>query len=417
MRVLHTSDWHLGRVLHKEPRAQDHDEVLEEIITIARTDKPHLIVHSGDLFDHATPSHPDQKKALLVLQELEAVAPVVVLRGNHDSASLFRVFATAAGPRSRIHYIDSPRDPKNGGVLRFPGPDDTVLRLAVLPFVHANRHLDMLGDPDRWRSAYADRIGAMERALADELLRDFDPRRDIAMFTAHLHLNGANLSSERKAHIADYYATDIAQIPAVSYAAFGHIHKPQPLPGKVTGHYAGSPIQLDFGELGETKSVVLVDVEPGRPAEITLRELSGGRRLRCFHGTLDELRTEAAAIGRDLCQVTIRTPAPDSTLSEQVRAIIPDATVLQVIPDCPGQTLPIVTPDDGVAGIEPDMPELFDRYLASDGTKDVLAEPVSRMFADIWSCLEDERPFLVPEEDTLTQPIDADLRRPTEENL
>ncbi|WP_067665932.1 metallophosphoesterase family protein [Nocardia miyunensis] len=418
MRVLHTSDWHLGRILYKEPRAQDHDTVLQEIIAIARTDKPDLIVHSGDLFDHARPSYPDQERALLVLQELETVAPVVVLRGNHDSAYLFRLFATAAGPHSRIHYIDSPRDPKNGGVLRFPGPDDTVLRLAVLPFVHANRHLDMLADPDRWQSAYTERIGAMERELADELFRDFDPHREIAMFAAHLHLNGSNLArSERKAHIADYYATDTAHIPEVSYAAFGHIHKPQPLPGKVTGCYAGSPIQLDFGELGETKSVVLVDAEPGRPAQITLRELSGGRQLRRFHGTLDELRSQATLIGRDLCHITIRTDAPDLTLSEQVRTIIPDATVLEVITDCPGQKLPILSPDPETAGTEPSMPALFDDYLSAHGSKTVTADAVSRVFADIWSCLEEERPFLMPEEHTLTQPLSANPSLPTEENL
>lgn len=408
MRVLHTSDWHLGRVLYRESRAQDHDTVLAEIITIARTESPDLIVHSGDLFDHVRPSNMDMTKALLVLQELETIAPVVVLCGNHDSPSLFRLFALAAGPYSRIHYIDSPRDPKNGGVLRFPGPGDTVLRLAVLPFVHANRHLDVLGDPDRWQSAYAERIGVMERELAEELLRDFDPQREIAMFTAHLHLNGANLShSERASHIADYYATDPAHIPAVSYAAFGHIHKPQRLPpsSKVTGHYAGSPIQMDFGELGERKSVVLVDLEPGRPAAITLRELSGGRQLRRFHGTLDQLRAEAATIGRDLCHVTIRTDTPDPTLSEQVRAIIPDATVLEVFPDCPGQKLQLLTAQDGPAGVEPGLSELFDQYLATHGSKSVPAEQVSQAFAAILSCLEDERPFVLPGEDTLTQPL------------
>lgn len=419
MRVLHTSDWHLGRVLYKESRAQDHDTVLAEIITIARTDRPDLIVHSGDLFDHARPSNMDVTKALLALQELETIAPVVVLCGNHDSPSLFRLLAIAAGPSSRIHYIDSPRDPKNGGVLRFAGAGDTMLRLAVLPFVHANRHLNALGDPERWQSAYAERIGAMERELAEELLRDFDPRKEIAMFTAHLHLNGANLShSERPSHIADYYATDPAHIPEVSYAAFGHIHKPQPLPpsSKVTGCYAGSPIQLDFGELGERKSVVLVDLEPGRPADITLRDLSGGRQLRRFHGTLDQLRAEAANIGRDLCHVTIRTDAPDPTLSEQVRSIIPDATVLEVFPDCPGQKLQIATPQAGPAGAEPDLPELFDQYLATHGSKSVPAEQVSRAFGDILSCLEEERPLVLPVEDILTQPLAPYTPPSTQEN-
>ncbi|WP_280366718.1 metallophosphoesterase family protein [Nocardia wallacei] len=417
MRVLHTSDWHLGRVLYKEPRADDHDTVLSEIITIARTEKPQLIVHSGDLFDHSRPSYPDQENALIALQELATVAPVVVVRGNHDSAHLFRLFARAFGPDSRIHLIDSPRDPKNGGVLHFPGPGDTVLRLGVLPFIHANRALDAFGDPDRWRPTYTETVGAMERALAEELHRNFDPHSDIAMFAAHLHLNGANLArSERPGHISDHYATDIDDIPAVSYAAFGHIHKPQALPSKkVTGRYAGSPIQLDFGEVGERKSVVMVDLHPGRPAEVNLIDLSGGRQLRHFHGTLDELRAAAPEIGRDLCLATIRTDKPDPALSEQVRAIIPHATVLEVYPDCPGRKLEIITRDTVAADAEPDLPQLFDEYLSTQGSRTVPADQVSRTFQRILTCLEEDRPYISPVETELAQPIGTDGDVPNQE--
>ena len=85
--------------------------------------------------------------------------------------------------------------------------------------------------------------------------------------------------SERKVQVGENYATHLDHLPAVTYAAFGHIHKPQDLPGSVvTGCYAGSPIQLDFGELDEAKRIVLVDARPGHPPEIQSLPLSGDGR-------------------------------------------------------------------------------------------------------------------------------------------
>ncbi|WP_330251418.1 exonuclease SbcCD subunit D [Nocardia sp. NBC_00565] len=410
MRVLHTSDWHLGKILYKHSRAEDHDIVLAEIIDVARKREPHLIVHTGDLFDHARPAYPDLRKAITALKELAAVAPVVVVRGNHDSPQLFQLFSETLAPDSRIYFIDSPRDPKDGGVLYFPGPDNTVLRLGVLPFIPASHHIDGFDDPDRWHSAYAQAVGKMERDLAEELLRDFDDSRDIAMFAAHLHIGGANLArSERPAHTSDYYATNPDDLPSVAYAAFGHIHKPQPLPNtNVTGRYAGSPIPLDFGECGERKSVVMVELHPGQPAQVDLVGLSGGRPLRRFEGTLEQLRVEAPSIGRELCLITIHTPTHEPTLSEQVRALLPRATVLDVYEDCADQKLEILTQDTVTDDAEPDLRELFRDYLTVRGSSTVPAEHLHSKFGQILTSLEEERPLVLPEEDLLTDPPDID---------
>lgn len=417
MRVLHVSDWHLGRITYNEPRTEDHDTVLTEIITVARSEKPDLIVHSGDLFDHARPSIPDMSKATTVLQELAAVAPVVVVCGNHDSPLLFQLFAQLLGLDSRIHFIDKPRDPDQGGVLRFPATDGSVLRLAVLPFVHSNRAIDAFDDTSHWRAAYAERIGRMERALAAELLRDFDDRRDIAMFAAHLHVGGANFAgSERPVHASDYYATNAEDLPAVSYAAFGHIHKPQKLPGtQVTGRYAGSPIQLDFGEVGERKSIVLVDLRPGQPAHVDVVGLSGGRQLRRLEGTLDDLRAIAPSIGRDLCLVTVHTPTNEPNLSEQVRDLLPDAALLQVNPVCADQKLEILTPEAVAGDVEPDMRQLFRDYLAEQGSTTVAADRILTTFGQILTSIEEQRPLALAEESLLTDPLECDHDTHTEE--
>src|SRR5262245_11895481 len=139
MKVLHVSDWHLGRLTYREPRASDHDVVLAEIVALARAERPDLVCHTGDLFDQRRPSYPDMARGITALQELAAVAPVVVVCGNHDSPRLFEVFAQLLGPDSHIHFVAEPRLPTEGGILRFPAADGTILRLGVLPFVHANR--------------------------------------------------------------------------------------------------------------------------------------------------------------------------------------------------------------------------------------------------------------------------------------
>ncbi|MGH9011146.1 MAG: metallophosphoesterase family protein, partial [Acidimicrobiia bacterium] len=78
MKLLHVSDWHLGRATYGEPRAEDHDAVLAEIVAIAAEQRPDVIVHTGDVFDVVRPAYTDLTRGVTVLQELGAIAPVVV---------------------------------------------------------------------------------------------------------------------------------------------------------------------------------------------------------------------------------------------------------------------------------------------------------------------------------------------------
>ncbi len=150
MRLLHISDWHLGRMTYRYSRAPDHDVVLEEIIGYARELRPHLILHTGDLFDAFRPGYAEMARGIDALKELAATAPVVVVAGNHDSPALFRLFNRLQGEDSKIRFVDQARLPEEGGVLEFPGMGDEVIRLAPLPFVHANRMVERFEDPSTW---------------------------------------------------------------------------------------------------------------------------------------------------------------------------------------------------------------------------------------------------------------------------
>lgn len=366
MKLLHTSDWHLGRVTYNQSRAPDHDAVLAEIIGLAQQERPDLVIHSGDLFDVLRPGYSDIERGLAALHEIAAVAPVLVVAGNHDSPALFRIFQKLLGPAARIRFIDKPRVPEDGGILDYPLANGERIRVAPLPFIHQNRFIEGFSLPETWAGQYADQVHAIETMLGRGLADGADYASDVLVFAAHLHVGGASYSgSEKPIHIVDAYATRAESLPVVSYAAFGHIHKPQRLPGPVPGRYAGSPLQLDFGEEGEQKQVVLVEAKPGRPAEITDVPLRAGRPLKRVTGTLEELAARAADIGNALCLVTVRTDTTTMDLSRRVAEILPEATLLEVYEQSDRPAVTVVTRGAAEAAREPSNQELFAEYLAT----------------------------------------------------
>ncbi len=392
MRLLHVADWHLGRVTYNHSRAEDHDRVLGAIEQLARETKPDLIVHAGDVWDAVRPSYLELSRGVDALKALAGIAPLVVLCGNHDSPYLFDLFNRLIGKEHRMYFLPTAKRPREGGTLEFPGPKDQVIRLASVPFVHQNRMIDGLEDPKTWMVKYADRVALVQGALNRALQEGYDPQRHVLLFAAHLHVTGSLLfsRSERPLHITDSYATRIEQLPTVSYAAYGHIHRPQPLPGTVAGRYAGSPIPLDFGEEGEAKSVVLVEAEPGRPARIEVHDLSGGRSLRRLEGTLEELRKQAPTVGAALCLVTVDTETPTNGLVERVQELLTQAVLLNVTERCATTRVSVLRQEDAVDQVEPGFAEIFHSFLAVQGTRGGSADRVVAMFERLIGLIESE---------------------------
>lgn len=406
MKLLHVSDWHLGRTTHGASRAADHDAVIDEMVASARSFAPDLVLHTGDLFDSVRPGYDELHRAIDALERLAALAPVVVLRGNHDSGALFSVFARLLGQARRITFVDRVRRPRDGGILGFDTAAGHRIRLAALPFVHANRMVEAFEDPRHWTGEYAQRIHVIAEALGRGLVDGMDPARDVLVFAAHLHVAGAAFSgSERPIHVGDHYASKVERLPAVSYAAFGHIHKPQDLPSSVvTGAYAGSPLQLDFGEVGEHKRMLAVEAEPGRPARLTSIPLTRGRRLHAFAGTLEALAHAADEIGDSICKLVIDTSEPDPELSSKVREVLPRATVVQVTERCAARRVQALDErEDPGDAREPGLDELFGDYLARVGTSAAPIDRVREVFgAALAAIAAEERPAF-EDEDAFTR--------------
>ncbi|WP_051071527.1 metallophosphoesterase family protein [Ilumatobacter coccineus] len=361
-RILHTSDWHLGVTVRNESRHTDHDAVVDEIVAIAARAQPDLIVHTGDLFHGGRPGMADFGRAIRALRALGDIAPVVVLAGNHDSAIALETLGTAvsdpvpelaaegrydpnAPSPARIRVVARAANASNGGVATYPTAAGGKLRFTGLPFVHQNRIVGDWADILAQHATYTDGIRKICDLLANSAFESFDTANDVAVFASHIHVDGARTSSEREVHVSDAYATDPAHLEArYGYLAFGHIHIPQAI-ADGRGRYAGSIIQVDFGEAGETKQVVVADLTPGRPTRIHDVELSAGRRLRRVSSPIGSLAKLSDDLGDAIVEVTV-TAEPDSTavvfnpnaelgehdsLSSAVAAALPDATIVGVI--------------------------------------------------------------------------------------
>src|SRR5262249_43541950 len=146
----------------------------------------------------------------------------------------------------------------------------------------------------------------------EEMARAF--RSDcVNVLMAHLFTDGAQVAgSEHKATIGIEYAVAPSRLPATAtYLALGHVHRPQPIKGSPSpARYSGSLLQLDFGEVGQTKSVSIVDAAPRKPAQIREVQLRSGRQLADATGTIDELRARANEFGDAYLRVVVKTGGP-----------------------------------------------------------------------------------------------------------
>lgn len=332
MKILHTADWHVGKVLKGRPRADEHATVLRELVELARAEDVDAVVVAGDVFDTAAPA-PDSQA--LVVRTLLALAEdrrqVVVLSGNHDSARLLDVYRLALGVAG-IHVVGTFRRPDDGGVLTFTARSGEPVRLAALPFLshrYAVRAAEVLtGTPDEHNRAYAERVSALLAALTAEFHAD-----TVNLVTTHGTLPGGRFGGgEREAQsIFSYYFEATAFPPSCQYAALGHLHRRQQLPGPCPIWYSGSPLAVDFGEADNTPGALLVSVEPGAPAVVRELPIASARRLRTVRGTLEELA--AMADEPELADSWLRVvlaEKPRAGLAEEVRELLPDALDIDI---------------------------------------------------------------------------------------
>ncbi|MEV7085605.1 exonuclease SbcCD subunit D [Streptomyces sp. NPDC093085] len=399
-RLLHTSDWHVGHTLHGYPRTDDFDAVFAEIVEIARESRPDLIVHTGDLFHTSHPTAADLIRAMEVLKQLAAVAPTVVVAGNHDSPTYFRFFDLFTGPSvgRGLFFVDRLRTAEEGGVFTFDAcGGEQRIRLAAMPFVHPNRFWQRPALSTSY-AEYAAGMRGLQQQLLEAMGEGYDPDRDVLFFAAHVYVAGAT-RAETERRMDESFKVAVEDLPQVSYTALGHIHCPQTVRGPTfPARYAGSPLAMDFGEVGDPKSVVIVDAEPGRPGRPLPRRLLSARRLEVFEGTLDRLRAEAAQYDGTYLKAVISGEEPDVQLARKIAEIVPNAIVIKATLDLePAADILL----DFAPGEEPELPDAFRVYLGQEGVSGAAANATVAAFVELLNEVDTEAPSPVPAEQQL----------------
>jgi exonuclease SbcD len=372
LKILHTADWHVGRLIRGRSRADEHRAVLDEIAALAERERIDLVIVAGDLFDLAAPS-PESEEivygALLALAD--GGAHVVLVAGNHDHARRFEAIRPLLARTGRLHAGAVLARPDQGGVLTLETRGGELARVALFPFLSQRgivRAADLMGSEAADHSqAYAGRSAAIVRALCGAFRDD-----SVNLFVGHLLAGGAvGSGSERAAHMHDDYripplAFDDARL---DYVALGHVHARQKIHAGCPIWYCGAPLQLDFGESNNEPGVMLIEAHPGKPAEVDdTRRLAAGKRLMTIRGTLDSVEAEIHRAGDVYLRVEIDAP-PRPGLADTVRSFDPDR-VVEVRPAGAATPGAIASDQDAIDRLRRSPREIFAEYLAESGKDD-----------------------------------------------
>jgi exonuclease SbcD len=262
VRLLHTSDWHLGQSLHDVDRTGEHREFLAWLAGLCERERIHALLVAGDVFDV---SNPPAASVTLLAEFLVALwrrlerLQVIVVGGNHDSAHRLETTEPFLGALGRLHVLGAlPR--RDGAIdadralVRVQGDGGASALVAAIPFLRAAdlRADELEGDPATpVRRIHEELLGA-----ARGRLRPGEP----LVVMGHLFVSGGAASSERQLVGGVGAVPPDAFPPEVAYAALGHLHRPQAI-GRL--RYSGAPLPLSFDEAAHPQEVVRVELSPG----------------------------------------------------------------------------------------------------------------------------------------------------------
>ena len=309
MRLLHTSDWHLGRSLHRADLRDAQAGFLDGLVETVRTEAVDAVLVAGDVYDRAVPSLDAVELCESALVRLrEAGARVVLISGNHDSPRRLG-FGSRLVDAAGVHLRTRVRDSATPVVL-----EDASGPVAVygIPYLEPEAVRGEL-PPETGRGHSAVLGAALGAVRADLAARG--PVRSVVL--AHAWVGAATASdSERDITVGGVACVPTSLFDGFTYSALGHLHGPQALADSL--RYSGSPLAYSFSEAGHVKGSWLVELSPTGLGRVEHVPAPVPRRLATVRGTLEELLSSSAYDDRsgDWLHVTLTDAArPDEAMA------------------------------------------------------------------------------------------------------
>ncbi|MCI0515519.1 exonuclease SbcCD subunit D [candidate division KSB1 bacterium] len=321
MRVLHTSDWHLGRKLYDRSRLPEQTQFLAWLLQIIKQEQVQLLLLAGDVFDSSVPpaAVTEAYYDFLFRFYRETQATAIIIAGNHDSA------IRLAAPReflkiARIHVVGNINAKKSDYVIPVTVGAETIWVVA-LPYLAEGEILSHVSFETEIESVR--RYRAAIRTLYAQAVADL-PENLPKILMGHFFLDcGVSSDSERPIQVGGSNPVHLDDFPGtVSYVALGHLHRPQTFENlNYPVVFSGSPIPMTFKEAEYTKHVYLLDLLPQAPVTFKPIPVPQFRPLMRVTGTLDQIlkMAEQDAWEGALIEVLLNLDLPQIGISDQIR--------------------------------------------------------------------------------------------------
>ena len=288
MRILHTSDWHIGRQFHNVSLLDDQRVVLEQIINIIQSRDVDVLLIAGDIYDRSVP--PASAVELLddVLHRIchELSVPVIMIAGNHDSAGRLS-FGSRQLTEAGLHIVGPLSASWNPVVLKDEGGEVAFYGIPYVDPVIVN---DVYGSQC---ASHDDAIAYLAESIQKDIAGKGEKAPSRTVLLSHCFIDGGDeCDSERPLSMGGADKVSPRHFEPFSYTALGHLHGRQ-FKGKPHIRYSGSPMQYSFSEERHKKVVTLVELSTSGAVEIDDIALDSPHRMRIIEGELEELVKQA----------------------------------------------------------------------------------------------------------------------------
>ena len=286
MKILHTSDWHLGAVFDSRKRYDEFDKVLEFILKVIREEHIEAVIIAGDVFDSNLPSNraTEQYYNFLVSARDAGVKNLIVAAGNHDSASFLE--APAHVLKKFSVHVSGKVDPEKVDSAIIPLQTEEGKIGAVVCAV------PYLRDSDIRRAVSGEDIEAQENRRLEGVLAWYEKicARAEELYPGVPLIATGHFYADEVNYYKSLQAVPVSRLPEnIDYLALGHLHVPQQIGGKINARYSGALLQMDFKDFKDVKKLLILDSDKLKDAPVEV-VIPCFQRIEKISGTLDELR-------------------------------------------------------------------------------------------------------------------------------
>lgn len=336
MKIIHTSDWHLGQRLLFNERGDEQQLALQWLHKTIVQEQADALILAGDVFDNGNPPHPARKLYYNFLTSLlnTTCRHIVIIGGNHDSPGMLDA------PRELLEYLNirvvgaAAENLEQDCLLLHNAAGELEAVVAAIPFL---RDRDL--SPSVSGESTLDRIQRIQAGIRQRyqdmgaLLEPYRAQNVPILATGHLYAQGAQASDKQdNIYIGNTENLDVDTLPELfSYVALGHIHRPQVIAGNQRVRYSGSLIPLSFSETKDEKGVYCLEFEGHTLSEVRFLPAPTFRRLKTIQGTLAEVEDKLqifASKEREALpawvEVIVQSPTFIPQLDSHLRTLVKD---------------------------------------------------------------------------------------------